>query len=54
MQTTLTLSDLLKLSILQHDEMDDLRSPYKLTEYRRRMRQRVWQQLWNEGEKRTG
>lgn len=45
---TLTLSEKLKLSILAEDAMADLKSPYKLTEYRRRLRQKVWAELWKD------
>jgi len=44
----LELSDLLRLSILQHREMDDLRSPHRKTAYRRIMRQKMWDKIWQE------
>jgi len=46
----LTLKDQLKLSLLQNLELEDLKSA-KRESYRKLLRQRVWQKIWDEGAK---
>lgn len=45
---TLKLSDKLFLSILQKAELEDLKSPDKRNEFRKILRQRTWEKLWEQ------
>lgn len=51
MKTKLTLDEMLKLSLLQKQEMEDLMSPTRKSAYRRMMRQKIWREMWDDERK---